>query len=217
MEIRRFEQRCFDQRYNERVRKLADRFHEGIIASPLTARIDDSLRVVLSSRLVSTEVASIGVVAQALVDCVSTSWCYAVAADDESSRVHERRQWRQKGDQRQCGRAFSSLPTEIYIHCICFSTFSPRLSPFMLFSVRIFPFLLTHGEPEVRTLSILIVNPPRWASILRWILVSFFFFFFDNTTNWKYMELFFLVENSSINVNFFHLSLFLKKYILQRV
>lgn len=31
------------------------------------------------------------------------------------------------------------------------------------------------------------------------------------------MELFFLVENSSINVNFFHLSLFLKKYILQRV
>lgn len=53
---------------------------------------------------------------------------------------------------RDSGRAFSSLPTEIYIHCICFSTFSPRLSPFMLFSVRIFPFLLTHGEPEVRTL-----------------------------------------------------------------
>lgn len=37
--------------------------------------------------------------------------------------------------------------------------------------------------------SILIVNPPRWSSILRWILVSFFFFFLIILMNWKYMQM----------------------------
>lgn len=132
MEIRRFEQRCFDQRYNERVRKLADRFHEGIIASPLTARIDDSLRVVLSSRLVSTEVASIGVVAQALVDCVSTSWCYAVAADDESSRVRATTMKTERRPETVWPRIFLVTNRDIHSLYMFLDIFS---SPFSLYAL----------------------------------------------------------------------------------
>lgn len=123
-------------RYNERVRKLADRFHEGIIASPLTARIDDSLRVVLSSRLVSTEVPP------ASVSLHKPSWIAfplpgvtPLAANDESSRVQASDDNEDgKATRDSGGRAFSSV-TNRDIHSLVYAP--PRIfsSPFSLYAL----------------------------------------------------------------------------------